>query len=110
MKVSDMHGPSKIGLPDADVFRLETRITLADVLAQAEIALEGTAHRDTRSAFAALTRAGVKLDSTVATPNSIRGIFENLSPVRLSESPRSAFRTFAPLLFEPSSGSGRSAS
>ena len=56
-----MYDPADEPLPDADVFRPETRVTLAQVLASAEAALDGTALRDTRSAFAALARAGVDL-------------------------------------------------
>ena len=67
--LQDPHSALSFDLPDAAVFRATTsRITLTQVLASAEVELQGTALRDTRSAFAALARAGVDLAGTVATP------------------------------------------
>jgi hypothetical protein len=55
-------------------------------LASAEAALESTALRDTRSAFAALARAGVDLAGTVATAANVRTMLDGLSPGQLGTS------------------------
>jgi integrase len=74
-------------VPAADVFRSSSaRITLAQVLASAEEALTGTMLRDTRSAFAALARAGVDLGGTVATPANVRVLLDGLCPGQLGVS------------------------
>src|SRR5688500_16021757 len=67
-------------LSDADVFRASvSRITLAQVLAAVETTLTGTALRDTRSAFATLTRAGVDPAGTVATAANVWAMLDALS-------------------------------
>ena len=71
-------------IPDERVFDTGGRRTLADVLAECEGALTGTALRDTRSAFRFLAdKCGVDLAATLARPQEVRQIFAGLSPVRL---------------------------
>ena len=71
------------GLHAADVICSGGPITLAEVLASAESGLAGTARRDTRSAFAALARAGTDLAGTVASPARVRAVLDGLAPARL---------------------------
>lgn len=72
---------------DGNVFRsFVRRITLSDVLASVEAEFTGTALRDTRSAFAALARAGMELGKVVATPADMRGVLDGLSPAQFGAS------------------------
>lgn len=69
--------------PGYDVFNAFARaVTLADVLATAMAKLTGTVLRDTRSAFAALARAGIDLDRIAATPADVRDVLAGLSGLR----------------------------
>ena len=71
-------------IPDERVFDTGGRRTLANVLAECEGALTGTALRDTRSAFRFLAdKCGVDLAATLARPQEVRQIFALLSPSRL---------------------------
>ncbi len=71
-------------IPDERVFDTGGRRSLADVLADCEATLPGTALRDTRSAFRFLAdKCGVDLAATLARPQEIRLIFAPLSPARL---------------------------
>lgn len=71
-------------IPDERVFDIAARRTLADVLADCEATLTGSALRDTRSAFRFLAdKCGVDLAATIARPQEIRQIFAPLSPARL---------------------------
>ncbi|MCH8950671.1 MAG: site-specific integrase [Proteobacteria bacterium] len=71
-------------IPDERVFDTGGRRTLANVLAECEGALTGTALRDTRSAFRFLAdKCGVDLAATLARPQEVRQIFAPLSPARL---------------------------
>lgn len=74
-------------VPDEAVFHLDSRPTLADVVAACEANVTGTALRDARSAFRLLTeKAGIDLAATLARPKDMRQIFAGLSPVRLGVS------------------------
>ncbi len=71
-------------VPDARVFDLGKHRTLADVLAACEAKLEGTALRDTRSAFRFLSgKAGIELADTPARPADLRHALAGLSAARL---------------------------
>ncbi len=70
--------------PDDQVFDTGVRRTLADVFADCERVLSGTARRDSRSAFRFLAdKCGIDLAVTLARPQEIRQIFAPLSPARL---------------------------
>ncbi|MBP1807661.1 site-specific integrase [Rubellimicrobium aerolatum] len=73
-------------VPDTAVFQNPARISLAQVLCAVEAQLEGAVRRDTRSAFAALERAGVDLIGTLATPDRVRTVLDGLSPGSLGVS------------------------
>lgn len=73
-------------VPDTAVFQNPARISLAQVLSAAEAQLESAVRRDTRSAFAALERAGIDLARTLATPDRVRTVLDGLSPGSLGVS------------------------
>jgi integrase len=74
-------------VPDDRVFDITGRRTLANVLADCETVLTGTARRDTRSAFRFLkVQCGIDLAVTLARPQEVRQIFAPLSPARLGVS------------------------
>ncbi len=71
-------------IPDERIFDTGGRRSLADVLADCEATLPGTALRDTRSAFRFLAdKCGVDLAATLARPQEVRLTFAPLSPTRL---------------------------
>ena len=72
---------------DERVFNISARRTLADVLADCEANLGGSALRDTRSAFCFVAdKCGVDHAATLARPQEIRQIFAGLTPARLGVS------------------------
>ncbi|GMG85632.1 hypothetical protein LNKW23_48550 [Paralimibaculum aggregatum] len=73
--------------PITSPFRADGIVTVADVLVRAEAELEGTAQRDTRSAFRCLvSKLGIDPETVPATPKALREILGPLTPGMLGVS------------------------